>query len=234
MKFTKLLTAAALSAASLSAFADITVQGTSFAAGAATQSTLMGTFAAYSAGATPGAFAFAPAMGGYQGVGVAGGVNGEIDSKERIVGTLNQAYGISQFTLGLFFDGGEYGDVQERAEVKVTYADNSFGTFVLTAISSTVATWTNAAGVVTNLALADLGKGGVWSVTNPFGNQKVTSIAFAALPGICKAGATCTSQSDFTLVSVTAVPEAETYAMMLAGLGLMGAIARRRNKAKAA
>ena len=95
MKFTKLLTAVAFSAASLTAFADITVQGSSFAAGAATQSTLMGTFAAYKSGATPGAFSFAPAMGGYQGVGVAGGVNGEIDSKESIVGTLNQAYGIS-------------------------------------------------------------------------------------------------------------------------------------------
>ena len=34
-------------------------------------------------------------------------------------------------------------------------------------------------------------------------------------------------------VSVTAVPEPESYAMMLAGLGLMGAIARRR-KSKAA
>ena len=32
--------------------------------------------------------------------------------------------------------------------------------------------------------------------------------------------------------SVSAVPEADTYAMMLAGLGLMGAIARRRNKSK--
>jgi probable HAF family extracellular repeat protein len=30
------------------------------------------------------------------------------------------------------------------------------------------------------------------------------------------------------LLSVTAVPEAETYAMMLAGLGLMGFVARRR------
>jgi hypothetical protein len=31
-------------------------------------------------------------------------------------------------------------------------------------------------------------------------------------------------------ISVTAVPEPETYAMLLAGLGLMGTIARRRNK----
>lgn len=33
--------------------------------------------------------------------------------------------------------------------------------------------------------------------------------------------------------AVTAVPEADTYAMLLAGLGLMGAIARRRNKKSA-
>ena len=35
-------------------------------------------------------------------------------------------------------------------------------------------------------------------------------------------------------ISVTAVPEPETYAMLLAGLGLMGSIARRRKHNKAA
>ena len=39
---------------------------------------------------------------------------------------------------------------------------------------------------------------------------------------------------DDMVVSVTSVPESETYAMMLAGLGMIGTIARRRNKAKAA
>jgi hypothetical protein len=34
-------------------------------------------------------------------------------------------------------------------------------------------------------------------------------------------------------VSVTAVPEPETYAMIVTGLGVMGFVARRRNKAKA-
>jgi hypothetical protein len=34
-------------------------------------------------------------------------------------------------------------------------------------------------------------------------------------------------------VSVTAVPEPESYAMLLAGLGLMGAIARRRKQNQA-
>jgi hypothetical protein len=36
--------------------------------------------------------------------------------------------------------------------------------------------------------------------------------------------------SGFGYLSVTAVPEPESYAMLLAGLGLMGVIARRRNR----
>jgi hypothetical protein len=38
---------------------------------------------------------------------------------------------------------------------------------------------------------------------------------------------------SISTTAVTAVPEPESYAMLLAGLGLMGVIARRRNKSKA-
>lgn len=39
--------------------------------------------------------------------------------------------------------------------------------------------------------------------------------------------------TTFTLTQVPTIPEPETYAMLLAGLGLMGSIVRRRNKSNA-
>ena len=39
--------------------------------------------------------------------------------------------------------------------------------------------------------------------------------------------------TTFTLAQVPTIPEPETYAMLLAGLGLMGSIVRRRNKSNA-
>ena len=39
--------------------------------------------------------------------------------------------------------------------------------------------------------------------------------------------------TSFTLTQVPSIPEPETYAMLLAGLGLMGSIVRRRNKSNA-
>lgn len=231
MKFSKTLAAVAFSALSVSAFADITVQGGTFTDGASSQATALGTFEAFSNNVA-GTFDIKAPQGGYQGVGVTGNTPGEVNTNERIDATFNQAYAIGQFTLGLLFDGPEYGDVNEKAQVTVNFADQTSGVYVLTATGLNTATWSGAGSFV-NLSNAGLGLGGVWSVLNPFGNKLVTALSFTAIPGTCVVG-TCTDQSDFTLVSVTAVPEAETYAMMLAGLGLMGAIARRRNKAKSA
>lgn len=56
------------------------------------------------------------------------------------------------------------------------------------------------------------------------GNEVITGVTFASNGNAF--------ETDNHAYSVTAVPEPETYTMMLAGLGLIGAIARRRNKAK--
>lgn len=66
-----------------------------------------------------------------------------------------------------------------------------------------------------------------------FGSFKYTSLSpfTLVLNGTLDAGATAAAYSG--QINVTAVPEPETYAMMLGGLGLVGFMARRR-KSKAA
>ena len=245
MTFKKTLLATALVLTSVAASAAPTVLGTSFIAGAATYATVLnGTAATFSAlhGAPNGVgspfvasqFEFKGAQGGYQGVGVKGATAGEVDNGEYINAAFGANLGLSSIKFGLLFDGPEYGDVNEQVQVSAIYSDNSVHTFVLTATGATSATWTGL-GLVANLSAATQNAGGVWDVQNPFGNNSIKSLSLTALPGVCgSAGGACNNQSDFTLISVTAVPEPETYAMLLAGLGLMGTIVRRRNKSKAA
>jgi hypothetical protein len=84
----------------------------------------------------------------------------------------------------------------------------------------------------------DFGGNGI----NEFG---FTPVAFAAGPVILKLfgiagpdlapGTSMAGSYSGTLnISVSAVPEPETYAMMLAGLGLLGFVARRRKKTESA
>jgi len=65
-----------------------------------------------------------------------------------------------------------------------------------------------------------------------FGLGNVDSVSFTSFGGTPYSGY-AGSQTTFgldTLTIAAAVPEPETYAMLLAGLGLMGAVARRRDK----
>ena len=75
-------------------------------------------------------------------------------------------------------------------------------------------------------------------INNPANGNQATSTYFNFFAGagqavtkvVFSSGNNAFETDNF---AVTAVPEVETYAMMLAGLGLMGTIARRRNKSKA-
>ncbi len=192
-------------------------------------------FSAYK-GRDEAKFSFKNAQDGYQGVGVSpksGGERtpGEIDIGETIKGSFSSAIHIKSFTVGLLFNGAEYSDMKEKAVISVVYADNSLGSFSLIATGDTSATWSVGGTAVNMLSPATLGKGGAWSVVNPFGNKLVKQVSFGAAPGLMSCH-TCTNESDYTFMSITAaVPEPETYAMLLAGLAAIGAMVRRKKKA---
>ncbi len=234
MYISKLLVTTAtgvLLTASASAFAADTVYGKDFGNGPSYSTAIHDTSVTFTAhtGSNPNhlkdaVFSYKPAQDGYQGVGVSPKKGsdvtvGEIDKHEWIFADFTKASVISNLTLGLLFDGPEYNDKKEQASITVTYFDNSTSTFTLIATGATTASW-NGFGSVLNLSPAADSLGGVWSLDNPFGDTAVKSFSLTSLK----------DKSDFTLYSVTAVPEPESYAMLALGLGLVGFMARRRDR----
>ena len=176
---------------------------------------------------------------GFTGVGVQGMTNGEIDwrngQSESITLAFTAPTNIGSFTLGLLFNGPEYNDVREVARITVN-GNQSY--FLRTTGTENVASWFNGSTFLGNVnyiagAGTQSGQGGAVTLSNPFGNLAVGTISFAASQGFSGGGCSgtagvCTNQSDYNVVNVTAVPEPETYALMLAGLGAVAFMARRR------
>ena len=128
--------------------------------------------------------------------------------------------------------------MQEVARVTVNGEGTSY--FLRTTSTENLAAWYYGGTFLSNVnyiagAGTQSGQGGAITLSNPFGNQLIDTIKFSAASGLAtnSCGAygfsACTNQSDYNVVNVvTAVPEPQTYALLLAGLGAVGFVAGRR------
>jgi len=230
----KLLLSLSMLVTAQSAFALTTgtVVGSNFVNGQTSYAT---TFADGTTATFVGSSAFKQkSQAGITGVGIAGGrTNDEIDIGETLTGTFSKEVIVSSINLALLFDGPEYSDVKEVAKMLVSFADGGTGVYYLTATGVHSAAWTGEGSVVSIGSGAVDGGTGAWELNNPFGFRSVDSIVFTATKGFPNSTChKCDNQSDYTFVNMTVipVPEADTTAMMFAGLLLMGGLATRRMK----
>jgi hypothetical protein len=176
---------------------------------------------------------------GFTGVGVSGVTHGEIDWRngvsESITVDLVTATTIADLSLGLLFNGPEYSDVREVAQITINGDATAYR--LRTTGTENLARWFYGDTFIGNVSYilgagTQSGQAGAITLVNPFGSTVVDTITFAAAQGysggLCGTTGVCTNQSDYNVISITPVPEPETYALMLAGLGAIGVIARRR------
>jgi hypothetical protein len=197
-------------------------------------STVDATFNAYNTeAAIPGApdgFFAQKTTAAFTGVGVAGGPAGpETDLGQAITVAFSNPILISAINIAFLFDGPEFGDFQEKAVITANLLGGGTATGTLTSVFDAMPTGTGFGGgaSIVQLSPPSAGNAAVWALNNPFGAW-VTGLTFTAIDGTCGV-APCDNQSDYSIERISAaIPEPSTYAMLLAGLAVIGFMVRKR------